>query len=123
MAEGHEAAEADTNGISSAVNAPLRKRRSKSHQLKDLLHFNALPDRLRDNEYITKYYRVKKRPYKNGCVFLKAGHRDSCGLTTPVCTQANYNAKQTVRSLFGLHNETANIWSHLIGASRDKLCP
>lgn len=45
-------------GRSSALNAPVRKRRSKSHQLSDLLHFNALPDRLRDNEYITKYYRV-----------------------------------------------------------------
>ena len=46
-------------GRASAVDTPLRKRRSRSHQLKDLLHFNALPDRLRDNEYITKYYRVR----------------------------------------------------------------
>ena len=46
-------------GRASAVDAPVRKRRTRSHHLKDLLHFNALPDRLRDNEYITKYYRVR----------------------------------------------------------------
>ena len=51
-------------GRASAVDTPLRKRRSRSHQLKDLLHFNALPDRLRDNEYITKYYRGAVLPRK-----------------------------------------------------------
>lgn len=61
MTETSEVAEADTVGRSSAINVPARKRRSKSHNLKDLLHFNALPDRLRDNEYITKYYRVGHR--------------------------------------------------------------
>ncbi len=61
MAESSEIAEADTAGRSSAINVPARRRRSKSHTLKDLLHFNALPDRLRDNEYITKYYRVGYR--------------------------------------------------------------
>ena len=27
----------------------------------------------------------------------------------------NYSGKQTIRSLFSLHNETGNIWSHFIG--------
>ena len=58
MGETSEVSEADTAGRSSAINVPARKRRSKTQELKDLLHFNALPDRLRDNEYITKYYRV-----------------------------------------------------------------
>ncbi len=67
-----------------ALDAPVRRRR-KINPLHQLAAFNSLPDSLRDNEYITKYYRV------------------------------NYNAKQTVRSLFGLHNETGNIWTHFIG--------
>ena len=58
----------------------------KSH-LHRLTPFHSLPEALRDNEYITKYYRV------------------------------NYSGGQTIRSLFGLHNETANIWSHFLGAS------
>jgi hypothetical protein len=32
------------------------------------------------------------------------------------CDAVNYSGKQTIRSLFGLHNETANIWSHFLGA-------
>lgn len=71
-------------GRSAAVNVPVRRRRQAT-ALK-LAGFHALPDSLRDNEYITKYYRV------------------------------NYNAKQTFRSLFGLHNETGNIWTHFLGA-------
>lgn len=73
-------------GKSAALNAPLRRRR-KVNALK-LLAFPALPESLRDNEYITKYYRV------------------------------NYNRKQTIRSLFGLHNETGNIWTHFLGAPK-----
>ena len=67
MMDGAEVQEAAAVGRSSALNAPVRKRRSKSHQLKDLLHFNALPDRLRDNEYITKYYRVITTSLKLYC--------------------------------------------------------
>ena len=68
-----------------AVNTPLRRRTARS-QLHRLTPFQSLPEALRDNEYITKYYRV------------------------------NYSGRQTIRSLFGLHNETANIWSHFLGA-------
>lgn len=67
--------------------APLRRRR---RNLK-LAAFHALPESLRDNEYITKYYRV------------------------------NYNGKQTIRSLFGLHNETGNIWTHFLGGHNPSL--
>lgn len=47
--------------------------------------YNHLPKELQDNEYITTGYR------------LELGFWDS------------------VKSLFGLHNETGNIWTHLIG--------
>jgi hypothetical protein len=73
-----------------AQHAPLRRRRNVG-AVQRLTAFHALPDSLRDNEYITKYYRV------------------------------NYNAKQTIRSLFGLHNETGNIWTHFIGMGRLQL--
>ncbi len=68
-------------GKNAALNVP---RRRKVNALK-LAAFHSLPDSLRDNEYITKYYRV------------------------------NYSGKQTIRSLFGLHNETGNIWTHFLG--------
>lgn len=68
-----------------AINTPVRRRTAQS-QLHRLTPFHSLPEALRDNEYITKYYRV------------------------------NYSGRQTIRSLFGLHNETANIWSHFLGA-------
>ncbi|KAK9903599.1 hypothetical protein WJX75_009680 [Coccomyxa subellipsoidea] len=69
-----------SGGKTAAQNAPLRRRRNLK-----LAAFHALPESLRDNEYITKYYRI------------------------------NYNGKQTIRSLFGLHNETGNIWTHFLG--------
>ena len=68
-----------------AINTPVRRRTAKP-QLHRLTPFHSLPEALRDNEYITKYYRV------------------------------SYTGGQTIRSLFGLHNETANIWSHFLGA-------
>lgn len=45
-----------------------------------------LQDHLKDNPHILSYYR------------------------------ANYNFRRSLRSLFGIHNETGNIWTHLIGA-------
>ncbi|CAI5958806.1 unnamed protein product [Closterium sp. NIES-64] len=50
-----------------------------------LCDFSALPDYLRDNEYIHGYYR------------------------------ANWPLKHTLWSIFHIHNETGNIWTHLIG--------
>lgn len=46
-----------------------------------LVEFHALPDYLRDNDYILKYYR------------------------------ADWPIKQTLLSVFTLHNETINIWT------------
>ncbi|MCO5598237.1 hypothetical protein L7F22_052329 [Adiantum nelumboides] len=58
-----------------------RKVKQKYH----LVEFHALPDYLRDNEFILAHYR------------------------------ANWPLKQTLWSIFTIHNETLNIWTHLIG--------
>ncbi|CAI5484382.1 unnamed protein product, partial [Closterium sp. Yama58-4] len=50
-----------------------------------LCDFSALPDYLQDNEYIHGYYR------------------------------ANWPLKHTLWSIFHIHNETGNIWTHLMG--------
>ncbi|WOK97846.1 hypothetical protein Cni_G06554 [Canna indica] len=50
-----------------------------------LVEYHALPSYLKDNEYILRYYR------------------------------AEWPVKQTLLSIFSLHNETLNVWTHLIG--------
>eukprot|EP00252_Welwitschia_mirabilis_P011757 TRINITY_DN2617_c0_g1_i1.p1 TRINITY_DN2617_c0_g1~~TRINITY_DN2617_c0_g1_i1.p1 ORF type:complete len:385 (-),score=43.96 TRINITY_DN2617_c0_g1_i1:239-1393(-) len=50
-----------------------------------LVEYNALPDYLRDNEYILRYYR------------------------------AEWPMKQVLLSMFTIHNETLNVWTHLVG--------
>lgn len=50
-----------------------------------LLEYHALPDYLKDNEYILSYYR------------------------------ADLSFVQALSSLFKMHNETLNIWTHLLG--------
>ncbi|XP_047951003.1 heptahelical transmembrane protein ADIPOR1-like [Salvia hispanica] len=50
-----------------------------------LLSFNELPDYMKDNEYILDYYR------------------------------ANWPLKEALFSLFRWHNETLNVWTHLLG--------
>lgn len=50
-----------------------------------LCDFSSLPDYLRDNEFIVRHYR------------------------------ANWPLKQTLWSIFKIHNETGNIWTHLLG--------
>ena len=81
MRETSHEVDASGAGKHAALNVP---RRRKGNALK-LAAFHSLPESLRDNEYITRYYRV------------------------------NYSGKQTIRSLFGLHNETGNIWTHFLG--------
>lgn len=49
------------------------------------MNWGTLPDYLKDNEFITSGYR------------------------------ANWGFMDTLKSLFQLHNETGNIWSHLLG--------
>ena len=76
-----------------AADAPVRRNRpanSSAKQRRRRLRkayaaYNHLPKELQDNEFITTGYRVE------------LGFWD------------------TVKSLFGLHNETGNIWTHLIG--------
>ncbi|CAA2961264.1 heptahelical transmembrane 1-like [Olea europaea subsp. europaea] len=50
-----------------------------------LLSFHELPDYMKDNEYILNYYRV------------------------------NWPLKEAFFSLFRWHNETLNVWTHLVG--------
>lgn len=50
-----------------------------------LVEYHTLPGYLKDNEYILRYYR------------------------------AEWPMKQTLLSIFTIHNETLNVWTHLIG--------
>lgn len=68
-----------------SVIGPRRLRTQNAKKKRTLLTFNNIPDFLRDNEYITTGYR------------------------------ANWSLKDTGISLFQLHNETFNIWTHLLG--------
>ncbi|KAL2929775.1 Heptahelical transmembrane protein 1 [Bienertia sinuspersici] len=65
------------------------KKKSQKCTLKSkdyrLLSFNELPDYMKDNEFIHKYYR------------------------------AEWPLKQAFFSLFRWHNETLNVWTHLLG--------
>mmetsp|Transcript_15130 Transcript_15130/g.32811 ORF Transcript_15130/g.32811 Transcript_15130/m.32811 type:complete len:509 (+) Transcript_15130:114-1640(+) len=66
-------------------NVPSRVRVRRRAAAPSLLRFNALPDYLRDNEFIQGHYRTSMK------------------------------LKDTLWSLFGLHNETGNIYTHLLG--------
>ncbi|KAJ0025101.1 hypothetical protein Pint_08633 [Pistacia integerrima] len=65
----------------------LKRRKAKDwKKVKcQLVEYNYLPGYLRDNEYILGYYR------------------------------AEWPLKQILFSLFSIHNETLNVWTHLIG--------
>ncbi|XP_057508549.1 heptahelical transmembrane protein 1 [Actinidia eriantha] len=68
-------------------NQKNKKSQKRSNQTKQygLVGFEELPAYMKDNEYILKYYR------------------------------ANWPLKQAFFSLFRWHNETLNVWTHLIG--------
>ncbi|KAI3786865.1 hypothetical protein L1987_40899 [Smallanthus sonchifolius] len=81
-----------------SINGSVRKRRSrqicnKNTKILDhktpteypLLRFEELPEYMKDNEFILNYYR------------------------------ADWPLKQALFSLFHWHNETLNVWTHLIG--------
>ncbi|KAJ6816067.1 heptahelical transmembrane protein 4-like [Iris pallida] len=51
----------------------------------ELVGFDSLPEYLKDNEFLLNYYR------------------------------ADWPLKETMLSIFSIHNETLNIWTHLIG--------
>lgn len=72
--------------IDAAISAPARKRRTQGSITKPFLtSFDFAPEHIKDNHYILRGYR--------------AGH----------------NFKASVMSVFRLHNETGNIWTHLAG--------
>ena len=67
-------------------------RRERLRQRKNYTSFNSLPQELQSNQYIVSGYR------------LQLGAWDS------------------IKSVFGLHNETGNIWSHLLGQCCSLCC-
>jgi hypothetical protein len=68
-----------------ARRAPMRRRGAGREAEAKLHEFSTLPEYLADNEYIQAHYRV------------------------------DYSIKDGVKSLFRIHNETGNIWTHLVG--------
>ncbi|GLC48766.1 hypothetical protein PLESTB_000145700 [Pleodorina starrii] len=80
--------ESSKDAVLASRNAPLRRRRKNAAPAADAgtLGFEDMPDYLQDNEFIKGYYRAPDMPFK-----------------------------QTLRSLFDVHNETGNIWTHLLG--------
>ncbi len=83
------------------LNTPSRRRnepgeslsrRERLRQRKNYTSFNSLPKELQSNQYIVSGYR------------LQLGAWDS------------------IKSVFGLHNETGNIWSHLLGQCCSLCC-
>lgn len=89
----HDAAGcAERRALVASMAMPSRRRSSRRKGsgrsvlgLGGLRSWHALPDYLRDNEFIISGYR------------------------------ADWSAWQSLRSLFQLHNETGNVWTHLIG--------
>lgn len=71
------------------ANALARQERRRLRRLKYAETFSDLPSDLQDNEFIT------------------TGYRKELGVW------------ESLQSIFGLHNETGNIWTHLIGTVCD----
>uniref|UniRef100_A0A7C8ZI66 Uncharacterized protein n=1 Tax=Opuntia streptacantha TaxID=393608 RepID=A0A7C8ZI66_OPUST len=80
-------------GIETVENERVERSNSKGRKGKrlwkkvkyQLVEYHSLPGYLKDNEYIKGYYR------------------------------ANWPLKQALFSIFSIHNETLNVWTHLIG--------
>lgn len=74
--------------LSASANAAKRPRTTASRTAeKKLTQFHSLPEYLQDNEFITAYYRAPDQTWR-----------------------------ASVSTLFGIHNETGNVWTHLVGA-------
>ncbi|KAK4481957.1 hypothetical protein RD792_012870 [Penstemon davidsonii] len=69
----------------SIINKKKKKINCNNTKRYALLSFNELPDYMKDNEYILNYYR------------------------------ANWPLKEAFFSVFRWHNETLNVWTHLLG--------
>ncbi|KAH9303692.1 hypothetical protein KI387_008096, partial [Taxus chinensis] len=67
------------------VVSPGRAKRLWKKVSYQLVDYHALPEYLRDNEYILRYYR------------------------------SEWPLKQVLLSIFSIHNETLNVWTHLVG--------
>jgi adiponectin receptor len=73
--------------VSASANVPHRTKRHAKQQLTHALEsFENLPEYLRDNEFIHGFYRKEQ------------------------------SLVSSLRTLFKLHNETGNVWTHFIGA-------
>ncbi|KAJ4795737.1 Heptahelical transmembrane protein ADIPOR3 [Rhynchospora pubera] len=87
--ESDEAAEVGQLGEREGQRRPwLRRGRWRYRSVKSccqLVEYNSLPGYLKDNEYILRYYR------------------------------SEWPIRQILLSIFTIHNETVNVWTHLIG--------
>lgn len=84
--DGNTAKNAAVAAARSAAGLPTRRRVVRRRvDPSSFTPYNQLPAHLKDNPHILNYYR------------------------------SGYNFKRSVWSLFSLHNETGNIWTHLIG--------
>ena len=91
MGREREPKSAKDAAIAASANAPTRQKRNKPTRESRgnlLLSWQHTPEYLRDNEFILRYYRREQR------------FRDSW------------------KTLFQLHNETGNVWTHLLGEPR-----
>lgn len=84
---GPESTSVKQAAVDAAVSAPPRKRRPQSNnQPRALLTtWESAPEHIKDNQFILRGYRT------------------------------GYNFRTSVASMFSIHNETGNIWTHLIG--------
>ncbi|KAF8661127.1 hypothetical protein HU200_057234 [Digitaria exilis] len=74
-----------TSCVASWNGADDRRKEEKKQSKCELIRYEELPDWLKDNEFIHGYYRCE------------------------------WPMKETILSIFSIHNETLNVWSHLIG--------
>ncbi|KAN0050530.1 hypothetical protein ACTA71_003659 [Dictyostelium dimigraforme] len=67
----------------------------------DHLHYSAHEEKTHNNYQLTSYDKIP--PYLQGNEFIVSGYR------------VNFSYKLCLKSIFRLHNETLNIWTHLFG--------
>ena len=85
--------------------------------------FEQVPDHLKDNRFILRGYRANYDFKEVGCrrccslslLFVVAVVRCRCPLIPTTDTHPPPQSTQALMSALRLHNETGNIWSHLIG--------